>query len=369
MSKSALKNIISAKAYNAINGPVLHEYKYVDRIQQYANVFRFSVPNGTRFPAMFGQFVTIDNQNNVAISWVTLVQVDEFLERCSLVDGISLDPLLCGANASQCRKIVPKGTAVPVAPAGFTYWQAGVEYFDDWHDELVTVKYNKDHALELCEVKEESEYGLKYIECRTLVDKSTGLSCEVAVAGVNQEIAYIDLDCRKRVKVTRTLCEVAGVTLHRTINYTFPAYVKAVAIQSTFFPDAATPRTVFGVNIDVRDGFTAAVPAEVRISFHAAAPAVPAVTVLQPSGASYNGVLFSFNVQNVLMDSFHLTGNTHSEDEHWGFVIETTPTYNASSPSASAYLDMIGELRLVSYDISPWKFGLWKKEEIWLKML
>lgn len=174
-------------------------------------------------------------------------------------------------------------------------------------------------------------------------------------------------------------------------SFGFPAILYAGTPSNGFI--ASQRRSIFKLDLRVRNAFTAKVHAKVIETLLTATEmtaliAVPAAASWPSAGhlgddthladiftpiaqdLSYDGLLFSFHVNNVLNDAFNPTATTNSADTYYGAgVVVDNPSFAATNYTASQYIANIGNYVTAQEFIKPWKYGLYWRRRIQVKLM
>ena len=177
-------------------------------------------------------------------------------------------------------------------------------------------------------------------------------------------------------RVVATLADYANVT--RTVDdyvqFNFPRLILgATALQVAAREGSVRTRinwTTTG-GVPARNAFTAQVKMQTTVTYYAdkatadtAAAAAPIEYAPIFNDLFYDGLFWNTSERGVLNDSVTIPAfTTGTENPTWGYVVEAAVTFAASTPTASAYIALVGSVpRIVGRDIKPWKYNLWRME-------
>ncbi len=282
--------------------------------------------------------------------------------------------------------------------------------------------------LALTEKKYDEELGLAITITREVIDlQAGGYALPANTAGNFYE--EVKVDTRRAIRTTTTIDSYNAVSnpnpgkdVYADEQYSFPAILAhhvhatgvfnvAAALEYNTRLEAANKRSVFWININVREAFTAPVmmriveeiitPAQlavlksvgaVNVTAYGANAGFYAATltgdlgtsttraklfVPRPRDINYDGLLFNLHIPNVLTDGFFDAGGGGSDtriiattavgDTYYGAVTEEL-TVLPSFPTASAYIALIGSAVCIEDSISMWKHGAFKRKRVIIQL-
>jgi hypothetical protein len=213
---------------------------------------------------------------------------------------------------------------------------------------------------------DDETYDQVKITTQLIAKPSAGTISALNVAGT--QVNYLPLNDYYGRKVSM---EIGATPTSRTetvlSSYTFPALVTGGTISSLTRVDK---NAKFLVNLNHIGARSRVVPHTVAITYGtysnratAAATLENARLKLKTYDLNFQGVFFNVQASNVLTDSFTIGATTGSDNPTWGVVTETY-TVAASSPTATAYITLIGAAQGVSWSLKPWKYNLWRLENV-----
>lgn len=220
----------------------------------------------------------------------------------------------------------------------------------------------------------DEELGLAVTLTESVVAHGTAVPANTTGAFYSQR----QVDSQRDIRTAITLDGGVGVfnrTTYETTQFTFPAIFISAGGSDGFLSEQG--RSIFQINPVIRAPFTALVSAkvidtiitqaELTVLLASTPTGIGSATQkaklfeVKPNDLHYDGVLFSVNVPNVLVDAQSITATSNSSDTYYGSIVDTF-TITDSTPTASAYIASIGNEQAVEDTVKPWKYGLyWRK--------
>ena len=166
-------------------------------------------------------------------------------------------------------------------------------------------------------------------------------------------------------KITTTLPNFSSVTRTEEDddNFTFPRLITGVSVGQLVARDGSVRAYV---NFSGRDAFTALAKITTTFTYNTKAAidtAATAFTRYSPiyRNLIYDGVFWNANERGVLNDAIAVPAyTTGTSNPQWGYIVEPSVTFAASSPTAAAYTALIGTEVVISIQKTPWKYNLWR---------
>ena len=156
-------------------------------------------------------------------------------------------------------------------------------------------------------------------------------------------------------------------TQTQSAAYRSPALVFAVTATGSEAKDGTTR---VKVNWQRRSARSRIVPHTTVLSYGTYASlssTLAALTIFDPvlQDLIYDGVFLQANEQGVLNDTMSVAYTTGTSNAKWPFIAETME-FTASSPTATEYLALIAAntLKVISANLKPWKYNLWRLEQV-----
>ncbi len=120
------------------------------------------------------------------------------------------------------------------------------------------------------------------------------------------------------------------------------------------------------------------VPARFEVTYHETAQGPDEIFQFKTVDLSYIDGEFRIDVPNILcddgqivlrkMNSINFTGAGFSNTYDVSEIPLTTYSWKGSSPTATEYLDIMGEEKLIADDTVRWKFDLWRRTKIFITL-
>jgi len=245
----------------------------------------------------------------------------------------------------------------------------------------------------LTRYEDDAETGLRFTVVESVVADSATMPTSTATAFYDQR----QVDSERAILTTITIPSAFDRTTYQTIQFTWPALlavwdgsdVPVAATASDIITgstvEEATGRTVFFLNVPLRESFTELTHVKVReqiITASAAATLRDAAentaafgTTIdlgsdtqrariwnpRPRDFSYDGLMVDLRISNVLSDEITLPFAAASGDTYYGYGFSESFTIPASNITASAYTALVGSIVCIEDQIEPWKYGLYKR--------
>lgn len=156
-------------------------------------------------------------------------------------------------------------------------------------------------------------------------------------------------------------------TQTQSAAYRSPALVFAVSGTGTEAKDGTTR---VKVNWQRRSARSRIVPHTTVLSYGtyaSLASTLAGLTIFDPvlQDLVYDGIFLQANEQGVLNDTISVAYTTGTTNAKWPFITETM-AFTASSPTATDYLALIAAntLKVISANLKPWKYNLWRLEQV-----
>lgn len=167
------------------------------------------------------------------------------------------------------------------------------------------------------------------------------------------------------IKEERTLLDATGqtpvtgsaafatVTYWTRMNFTFPSYIKPfdpyVDLIRTL--NRQQRRTIFDIRIRTRREFSANVWCKKVISYHAAAPAKPAIFEWRYTDWRHDGALFRVNIERTIANETPIYAITLFNDTFYGAYNELVIFPASPKINTDQYMGQIGVETLVDADV------------------
>lgn len=255
----------------------------------------------------------------------------------------------------------------------------------------------------------DEELGILINETRSVVAHGTSLPTPTTISWPAQVQADEARDIRT------VLVPIAGAytrTWVSTIQYSFPTLLaywngseadapvpaNGLIFTSAFEEDNA--RSVFKIIVQLRESFTQDVYAtfteDMLTSADAAlltaaaenttafgsggdlgsstpgAPTKARIFNPRPRDISYDGLMFTLRVPNVLCDSYlgaaKIVATANSEDEYYGPSKSEEFEFPPSNITATAYVALIDSYVCIKDEVTLWKFGMYKRLRVKIKI-
>lgn len=207
----------------------------------------------------------------------------------------------------------------------------------------------------LVSYEEESTTGMKVTITRTVHGTDPGLT-----SGVARTVGDVDhTGCDRWTKTVRVIhADILTTTFteYHTVEYFFPAYL-----------DPTTPFTMSpGIKANKSGSFSLKVPCKFETTYLSAPPAPAEIFQFIPISldvniyASGTGGEYRLRIPNVICNSGTFTAYS-------GIIDFTIPASKPTSTELASYMSSRTEL-LIAEDTTKWKYNLWKRTKVWLKM-
>ena len=162
----------------------------------------------------------------------------------------------------------------------------------------------------------------------------------------------------------------ASYTYWTRINFTFPAYIRqfdpGVDLIRTL--NKQQRRTIFDVRIRTRREFTANVWARKVVTFHATAPAKPAIFEWQLVDWIHRGALFSVNIERVIANETWIAAITLMNDTYFGAYTESVVFPASPGINTDQYLGQLGIDTLIDADVTQVENRVFRMVKTYVKM-
>lgn len=265
----------------------------------------------------------------------------------------------------------------------------------NWQYDLITV-----NAWETRTRREyDDELGLEVTIVESVVLASSSLTAPTATVWSEQR----QVDSIRAIRTTYTLPLEYSKTHYETISYTFPAMLTKYTVPDTYdhalglvfrsFFEEQQKRTVFLIDVNLREAFVAPVLARVVeeiITEAALTTLLSSINVAaygttldlgtattrarlfaaRPRDINYSGFMFSLNVTNVLCEGQTITATTNSLDLYYGNSKVEQFTYLSSNIIPSAYVALADGIKEVCIEdfVKPWRHGLYWRRRVMIKL-
>lgn len=244
----------------------------------------------------------------------------------------------------------------------------------------------------LSRYEDDPEIGKRVTIAESVVAHGTSVPTSTTTTFYEQR----QVDAERDILTTITLPSAFDRTTYQTIQFTWPALLAvwtgtsnptaavAADIITGSTVEEATGRTVFKLNVPLRESFTELTEVRVREQIISASDAATLLAATdnpaefgdaealgtdtlraviwnpRPRDFSYDGLMVELRVNNVLTDSITLSFTSAGGDTYYGAVSEAF-TITRSNISATEYIAVIGSIVCIEDQIEPWKYGLYKR--------
>lgn len=168
------------------------------------------------------------------------------------------------------------------------------------------------------------------------------------------------------MRITRTLnggLVPSGRTEYKLIDFEFPKIITGIVFSSISKKDGTK---ITKADLPSRAAYRKKISAKIVTEYSSSVLTPTEATTFIPKDIDYDGVFFSFDERNVLIDGDTINFNTASDDPEWGLVTESL-TITASNPSATTYLNWASTSASIIIGgqvdyLAAW--GIWRKTTI-----
>jgi hypothetical protein len=302
-----------------------------------------------------GELSRAEEQGKVGVKSVTVQSRD--LTTPAVLVGQKVDPQWNGATLDLEQKIVPANTNIS-QPFGTTdvslkpidgtnalqeKWKlhAGAAAFPvaaliiDYNTDLQTTVATTQSVVAIGDIYTPGTYDLEFEE------------------------RYIDAVHKLR-RVSALQNYPASFDAYVTREFTFPGLLTYLSFA--LVPLAAANRKDVQYAVGVRAPFTVPTVMIDRTEFFVNPPAYNAVPLFTwaPTDIVFKGLSYTINIPNVLTDALSSMGVTFAGDAYYGNTVDRF-NVSATSPSATGYINVIGQWAAVSVNIDRYK-RLWVRK-------
>lgn len=296
----------------------------------------------------------------VASLYVTVLMVYETVPGPPIVSKKLVDSPVGLVNATETRQRVDYGTTVS---GGFGTLSDAVQSESTTKAERVTVTVDGGEFPELTSYDYDGQ-----------LDAIVTTTRNVVPAGTVYVKADGDLEMRDNpIDQWHTLRIISHVnptdllqrTEYKTVDFTFPSILTSCAVDILTYGTNDTETVI--LTPVLRASVTTATRIKTITTFHTTPPAPDEVYQIVPNDLLYRGVSFSTSFHNVLNNEITLTADGFLSDQYVGLI--DTVTFGESFPTATQYLDDIGEEKQIGCDIQFYRGGIWIRRNSFLTLI
>lgn len=243
------------------------------------------------------------------------------------------------------RTLVSKLVQSKANPKQFVYTRAELDA--DWPNFI--------------DYEEEPETGLLVTVSRNIVDNDTAPTLTAGAARHTRKLKR--LDNQKWLYVDREIHEDVLTTTFQerhNVKYYFPSYLSAT---TPFLIINAGESTAVSPNKSSDHVFS--IPCRFEITYHSSVPAVSEVFQFKTIDMHLTTPQFSIHENDIVCDGGTATFFINTETAG-NFIFSYT--FPSSSPTTTEYLAAMGTEKLIADTVQRWKFNLWRRTKVWLKL-
>lgn len=148
---------------------------------------------------------------------------------------------------------------------------------------------------------------------------------------------------------------------YKTGKYPFPTLVTDITTSVVSLDTTPTNRSFVEWHPTMKDDPNAAALYRVTTEFFNSEPSPETIYVFNTQNLVYKGISFSISINSVLNDSITMAAS-FTGDPNYGDLSESI-TFNATTPSATEYLALIGTYVTVGSDITQWRGGIFTRQK------
>lgn len=245
-------------------------------------------------------------------------------------------------------------------PPAMDYLTVSQELLDQGNGKLLFRKKTVTQWPIFIDAEEEPETGIKVTIRKEILDVAT---LPAFVSGEARKVKTLkNLDCKKALLITReidaTILSHTEIEWHN-VSYYFPAYLQP-DLPFSVEELVGTGSSIIATNR--ASDHTFKIPCRFEITYHSTLPIVDEVFQFKPVDLRVSSINVNITENDVLVDGGVLTFREDYQNLSYNIP--------GSSPTATEYLEMMEneEEVLISDDVTRWKYNLWKRIKVYLKI-